>query len=91
MPYPMANSDAVTLANAAINEIESYESADLLNIKRLSDKKINSVEFRGREIRTSTVRFLASYSPVHSSPQQTASKPSTAKSSRGSAPAIAFA
>ena len=32
MPYPLASLDALKLATAAINEIENYESADILSL-----------------------------------------------------------
>ena len=65
MPYPLAALSAWKLATAAINEIENYESADILNIHRHSSDKIHSVKFDGREIRMSTLRNLASYSRLH--------------------------
>lgn len=65
MPYPHAALSAWKLATAAINEIENYESADVLNIHRHSSDKIHSVKFDGREIRMSTIRNLASYSRLH--------------------------
>jgi hypothetical protein len=71
MPYPLASSlDAMTLANATIQQLEEYESADILNIKRLTPSAINSVEFDGREIRTSTIRFLRAYTSIPTPPSK---------------------
>ena len=65
MPYPNAALLALKLATSTINELENYESADVLNIHRHSSDKIHSVKFDGREIRMSTIRNLASYSRLH--------------------------
>ena len=65
MPYPNAALLALKLATSTIQEIENYESADVLNIHRHSSDKIHSVKFNGREIRMSTIRNLSAYSRAH--------------------------
>lgn len=65
MPYPLASLDAWKLAASTIEEIENYETADVLNIHRHSSEKIYSVKFDRREIRMSTIRNLSAYSRVH--------------------------
>jgi len=62
MPYPSPLLDAAALAMATLEELQSYETANIISIgRRSSDGEIKSINYNGRRIRLSTIRQMAQH------------------------------
>jgi len=60
LPYPLALLDAVKLAEATINQLETYEHANIISCGRRSPNgETKSINYNGRPIRLATIRQMA--------------------------------